>query len=540
MSFPLLFAWRYLFARPAIVLVNVVAAATVAVLLVGATAALTTARQLWLPDGLALLGYGSGAGVGLGLALAIGRLLEGRRGLITGLLLGAGLAIGALLVAHLAGIGSRGMYTSAASTAFEVPEAWFWPIVVGLGLGAGLLVGSAARASLVNARANVINLIASISAFGLGVGAAAVILVLSVFNGFDVVIGAMFGRFNPAVVVTPARGKTFDADSIPLAQIRTFPGVAAAALSLEETAFFEYEDSRAFGTIKGVDSGYAAVSGVDSALIEGEFGLRGPGGRSYGVLGLGLRNKLDVNIGASFEPVQVYAADRDARGALDRPFRSRSVYPGGTFAVQQDYDQKYLFADLTLVRSLLGQPRAASAVELALAPGFREADVADALGVALGPDYIVRDRREQDADLLRIMNVEKWLSYVILTLVLLLVSFNLVGGLWLIVLEKERDVSILRAMGTPARQVRLIFLTVGAMLSALGVALGVGLAWLLYALQVRYDLVQVPEGLVVSAYPIEMRPFDVAVVAGTVLVIGLLASVPAARRAGVVGVGGRI
>ena len=532
MPFPLLFAWRYLFARPAIVLVNVVAAATLAALLVGATLALSAGRALWVADAVALGGYGGGTVLGVIAGVLLARRTSARPG---GLIVACVLAAISLLLAGI-GLYDFGIVGGQPITYDLWPQADAESLALmlagALGFGVGALVGATTTYVFRRARANVINLIASISAFGLGVGAAAVILVLSVFNGFDVVIGAMFGRFNPAVVVTPARGKTFDADSIPLAQIRAFPGVAAAVLALEETAFFEYEDSRAFGTIKGVDSGYAAVSGVDSAIVEGAFDLQGPGGRAYGVLGLGLRNKLNVNIGASFEPVQVYAADRDARGALDRPFRSRAVYPGGTFAVQQDYDQQYLFADLALVRGLLGQPRAASAVELALAPGAREADVADALGAALGPDFVVRDRREQDADLLRIMNVEKWLSYVILTLVLLLVSFNLVGGLWLIVLEKERDVSILRAMGTPARQVRLIFLTVGAMLSGLGVALGVGLALLLYTLQVRYELVQVPEGLVVSAYPIELRPLDVAVVAGTVLVIGLLASVPAARRAG--------
>ena len=530
MPFPLLFAWRYLFARPAIVLVNLVAAAALAALLAGATLALAAARALWLPDGLALAAYGGACVAGIAAAATATRSMSGRWGYAVALvasLVAGGVAAGAAAMAGLWG----GPAEADALALGGSPGGLFWSVALGLGLAAGLAVGTGAAAALADARANVINLIASISAFGLGVGAAAVILVLSVFNGFDVVIAAMFGRFNPAVVVTPARGKTFDADSVPLARIRAFPGVAAAALSLEETAFFEYDDSRAFGTVKGVDSGYAAVSGVDSAIVEGAFALRGGGGRAFGVLGLGLRNKLDVNLGAGFEPIQVYAADREARGALDRPFRVRAVYPAGTFAVQQDYDQRYLFTDLALARSLLGQPRAASAVELALEPGADEAGVADALGAALGPDYLVRDRREQDADLLRIMNLEKWLSYAILTLVLLLVSFNLVGGLWLIVLEKERDVAILRAMGTPPRQVRLIFLTVGALLSALGVGLGVGLAWLLYELQVRYELVRVPEGLVVSAYPIELRPLDVAVVAATVLAIGLAASVPAARRA---------
>ena len=378
---------------------------------------------------------------------------------------------------------------------------------------------------------NVINLITGLSVFGLGVGAAAVILVLSVFNGFEEVIGGMFGRFNPAVKVLPARGKTFRVDSFPLDAVRAVPGVAAASYALEETAFFEYGDSRAFGTLKGVDSAYTLVSGIDSSLIEGTWGTRA-GERPLAVLGIGLRNRLDVNVGGAFEPVEVYAAKRQQRGALDRPFRIRSVYPTATFAIQQEYDQGYLFTDLAVARELLGQPRAASSLELAVAPGADGTAVADAVGDLLGERFRVLDRLEQDAALLRIMNIEKWLSYVILTLVLLLVSFNLVGGLWLIVLEKQRDIGILRAMGTPEGQLRAIFLGVGLLLSGLGALLGLALALGLYYLQVNYGLVRVPEGLIVSAYPIELRAGDVAVVTLTVLAIGLLASVPAARRAG--------
>ena len=377
---------------------------------------------------------------------------------------------------------------------------------------------------------NVINLVTGLAVVGLGVGAAAVLLVLSVFNGFEGVIAEMFSKFNPAIAIAPARGKTFLVDSVPLAAIRSVPGVAHVAAVLEETAFFEYGDSRAFGRVKGVDTGYTRVSDIDEALVEGAFELP-PGERAFGVLGLGLVGKLGVNSVDPFTPVQVYAAKRAAVGALDRPFRVRAIYPVGTFAIQQDYDQQYLFTDLATARALLSLPGAASALEVAVAPGADYAAVADVVGDLLGADYLVRDRREQDADLLRLMNIEKWLSYAILSLVLLLVSFNLVGGLWLIVLEKERDIAILRAMGATDATVRAIFLAVGALLSGLGAALGLALAGFIYTLQVRYGLVPVPPGLVVSAYPIEMRASDVLVVGATVLAIGLVASLPAVRRA---------
>ncbi len=377
---------------------------------------------------------------------------------------------------------------------------------------------------------NVINLITGLSVFGLGVGAAAVILVLSVFNGFEQVINDMFGKFNPAVKVLPARGKTFLVDSLPLALIRGFPGVATSAFYLEETAFFEYGDSQAFGKLRGIDSSYTRVSGVANTVIEGEFATRAQG-RPAAVLGLGLRNKLDVNVGSAFEPLRIYAAKRGQAGALDKPFRVRSVFPVGTFVIQKEYDEQYLFTDLRLAQELLGLPGRVSAVELSLTPNAKFDEVADGLQASLGDAYVVQDRLEQDADILRLMNIEKWLGYATFTLVLLLVSFNLTGGLYLIVLDKQHDVAILRTMGTSTARVRGIFLGVGLLLSSLGAVLGIVLACGLYYLQVNYGLVSVPDGMVVSAYPIELRWRDVALVTVTVLLIGLLASLPASGRA---------
>ena len=345
----------------------------------------------------------------------------------------------------------------------------------------------------------------------------------------------MFGKFNPSIVIKPAKGKTISTNSIPFDQIRDVTGIRQLSLTLEETVFFEYEESRAFGKIKGVDSVFTEVSTLATTLIEGTFATEKQG-RALGILGLGLRNKLGANSGDMFKSVRVYAAKKKTRGAFDQPFRVKEIYPQATFAIQQDYDQQYMFTNLKTVQTLLGSPNAVSTVEVAVEDGVDPTDLADQLQTMLGDRFFVQDRFEQDAELLRLMNIEKWLSYVILTLVLLLVSFNLIGGLWLIVLEKQRDVAILRAMGTQTSDVRRIFLGVGILLSILGAALGVFLALLLYYLQVNFGLVSVPEGLVVSAYPIEMRFWDVCIVVLTVLGIGLLASIPATRRATRIGV----
>ena len=377
---------------------------------------------------------------------------------------------------------------------------------------------------------NVINLVTGLSVAGLGVGAAAVLLVLSVFNGFETVIAGMFNKFNSEVLIIPARGKTIQIDSFPLAELRNFEGVEHVSLVLEETVFFQYKESRAFGRLKGVDSVYEVVSDIDDALVEGQFSLR-DGERSMAIIGLGIRNKLDINIGDIFEPIQVYAARREQSGALDRPFRIRSVYPTATFAIQQDYDQRYVLSNLQLAQEILDAPGQVSGIELRSSPGIDGRVLADRLQDFLGDGLVVQDRYDQDAELMRLMNIEKWMSYAILTLVLFLVSFNLIGGLWLIVLEKQHDVAILRAMGADDAMIWKIFLGLGFLLSAAGLIFGLILALALYYAQIHYGLVRVPEGLVVSAYPIEMRWIDVLVVVLTVFAIGLVASIPASRRA---------
>ena len=529
-TLPLRFAWRYLFARQSVLAVNAAAAIGTVALLLGATVSVVRARQMSsLPDPLVLGAFGAAAVLGFGVYAVIGKLVTRQAGALrTKRLLVAALGLLALGYALYA-LRPWGDYEAGfGESLMEGVPTLLGAAAAGLATSLGVTLLGAYL--LRDSSLNIINLITSISAFGIGVGTAAVILVLSVFNGFEVVIGAMFGKFNAAVKVIPARGKSFAADSIPLANILSQPGITAGAFTLEETAFFEYQGTPAFGKLKGVDSNYTKVSSLASSIIEGSYGMLA-GQRSLGVIGLGLRNKLDVNVGDAFEPIQVYAAKRKQRGPLDKPFNVRSVYPKGTFAIQQDYDQQYLFTNLAAVRALLDRPGAASALELATDGSRTDAELASDLQALLGPDYRVLDRLAQDADLLRLMNIEKWLSYIILSLVLLLVSFNLIGGLWLIVLEKQGDLAILKAMGIQRSQIRNIFLGVGILLTSIGILIGIGLALLLYYLQTTHGLVTVPQGLVVSAYPIELRGSDVLVVILTVFVIGLLASVPAVRRA---------
>jgi len=377
---------------------------------------------------------------------------------------------------------------------------------------------------------NAIHVITGIAVFGIAVGAAALLLVLSVFNGFEDLITGMYNSYNPDLKITAARGKTFHADSTFINAIRNTPGVAVVSSTLEEVAFFEYKQNQDFGSLKGVDSNYLQVSRVDSMVREGRFLLHQQGA-SFAVLGLGMRNKLNVNVEDGFAALAVYMPKRKTASPLEPQFRKRLLYPAGTFVIQQEFDNKYVLTHLDMVRELLGYEHEVSALELKITPGFSISAVQNRLENSLGADFVVKNRYEQEETFMRLMQVEKWLSFAIVSLMMLLVSFNLIGALWMVVLEKQQDIAILKSMGATDTLVRNIFLAEGLLLSLLGAAFGLGLASLVYAAQKTFGIVSLPGNLVIDAYPISMRFGDLPIVTATVLCIGLLASVPPAMRA---------
>lgn len=377
---------------------------------------------------------------------------------------------------------------------------------------------------------NAIHIITGIAVFGVSMGAAALLLVLSVFNGFEDLITGMYNSFNPDLKVVPVQGKSFEADQAVLKRLKDLRGVERVSLSLEEVAFFEYKNSQDFGTLKGVDSNYTKVSRVDSMVREGVYALESEG-RYYAVLGLGMRNKLNVNVDDVFAPLSVYMPKRQETAMLEQQFRKRLIYPAGTFVIQQEFDNKYVITDLELARELLGYEDEVSALEIKLAQGISLAVVQKAVGEIMGPDFEVKNRYQQEETFMRLMQVEKWLSFAIVSLMMLMVSFNLIGALWMIVLEKQPDIAILKSMGATDNLVRDIFLRQGLLLCFIGIGLGILLAAGIYAAQKTYGLVSIPGNLVIDSYPISMRLVDLPVVAATVAGIGLLASLPPAIRA---------
>jgi lipoprotein-releasing system permease protein len=376
---------------------------------------------------------------------------------------------------------------------------------------------------------NAINIITGISVFGITIGSAALILILSVFNGFESLISGYFNAFNPEIKMLPVKGKTFVYTKEMQAKLDAVDGLFAYSKVLEEVVMFRYDDLQDFGVIKGVDGQFNVVNQIDSTLRRGAFKLT-DGSLKYGIVGSGLAGKLNINTDNSFTPIQVYVPKRTSSGPLNNYFIQTNVYPSGIFAVQNETDFKYVVTDLEVVQYLLQQKNTFSAIEIKSSGNVSQ--LKKDLQALFGNEFVFKDRFEQDEVFMKIMNMEKWISYLIVSLTLFLVAFNMIGTLWMIVLDKKKDVSTLKAMGATRYMIRKIFLLEGIFIAVLGLIFGILIALIFYFLQKQYGLIGIPDGFVINAYPIKIELLDFIVVSLTVLLIGFIISLPPAWKAG--------
>jgi len=367
---------------------------------------------------------------------------------------------------------------------------------------------------------NAINIITGISVFGITIGTAALVIVLSVFNGFEDLLTTLFGNFNPDVKVTPVQGKVFTIDSSKVVDIEQLAGVQAVAKSLEEIAFFEYADYQKFGIVKGVDAQFIDVTSIDSSIVEGRYILERRN-VPYAIVGSSIAGNLNINTQDVFEELAIFMAKKKPP-KIGSPFKKLYVRPGGIFKIQQEFDSKYVLTSLDFTQKLLGYKKGEiSALEIKLSPDANTKNVQNEIHQILGADFNIRDRYQQDEAFLKLMNMEKWLFYALFTFMIIIIAFNMIGALWMMVLEKKKDIAILKSMGARNETVRNIFLNQGLFLCLLGVISGFLLAIILYILQKTVGIVTIPQGFVVDTYPVEIRFLDFVKVGLTVLLIGL-------------------
>ncbi len=380
---------------------------------------------------------------------------------------------------------------------------------------------------------NASNIITSISVAGFTIGSMALIIVLSAFNGFEVLVDSLYHSFYPDLRITAKKGKVFEAGAAELKKLRSMENVIFTGEVLEENVLLKYESKQSIATLKGVDEKYLKVSGMDSLVVQGSPFLE-IGEIDYAIAGGGVAYKLSLNPHSEFEHLQVYVPKRGANPQLqpDKAFNRSNIQPGGIFAVEESIDDKYVFVPLRFAREVLDYPTQATAIEMSVHPEADLNKVQQQVKELMGENYYVKNRYEQNEVLYRIMKSEKLAVYLILTFILLIAAFNVTGSLYMLVIEKKADMEVLRSLGASDRLIQRIFLSEGLLVTLTGSVLGIALGFVFCWLQQTYGFVTIggSNTAVVNAYPVQMKPLDFVVVLLTSAVIGFITSYyPAAK-----------
>jgi len=374
---------------------------------------------------------------------------------------------------------------------------------------------------------NAINIISGISVVGVAVATMALVCTLSVFNGFHDLVASLFTAFDPQLRITLTEGSTIQANDARLQQVKKLDCVAVYTPVLEGQAMVVLNGQQHVVTIMGVADNFGKQTHIEDILYgEGSFGLHADV-LEYGVVGLQLAAKMNLNIDFT-EPLQVYAPKRGERVNMANPLSSFNHQelqsPGVVFQVQQSkYDANYIITSLGFAQRLFDYQGRISSAEVKLKKGTSLSQAKKEIKALLGEKFSVQDRYEQQDDVFRIMRIEKLISYLFLTFILLVACFNIIGSLSMLMIEKKHDVQTLRSMGATDRQICHIFMFEGRMISLAGAVVGLLLGLLLCWLQQQYGFITMGESegsFIVEAYPVSVHPWDLVLIFVTVLLVG--------------------
>jgi len=374
---------------------------------------------------------------------------------------------------------------------------------------------------------NAINIISLVSVCGVTLVTTALVIILSVFNGLEEVVVSLYNAFEPDIRIMPAEGKTIDTTTFPKDAVTKIPGVASYCEIIEENALLKYKDKQYIARIKGVDSTFIKMTGVDTMMRRGELLLE-QGENNFAVLGLGVEYYLSASLKDYLNPIEIYVPKRGKKGSLNpaEAFNIKSIFPSGTFSIQMEYDQKYVLVPKRFAANLLDYTNQVSSIELALKPATDLEDTKEELKKILGNSFIVKDRFEQHELFYKILKSEKWAVFLILTFILMIAIFNITGSLMMLILDKKKDITILRNMGAETSLLRRIFINEGMMISLSGAIIGLFLGFVICGVQQYFGIVKL-EGsgsFVIEAYPVKMQITDFIYIFLTVFSIGFIAS----------------
>ncbi|SHF80100.1 lipoprotein-releasing system permease protein [Mariniphaga anaerophila] len=373
---------------------------------------------------------------------------------------------------------------------------------------------------------NIINIISGISVSGIIVGTMALVIVLSVFNGFNSLIGTFFSNFDPDLKITPTHGKMFVASDSRFDKIKNLPGVLHYAEVIEEVALLKYGNQQYPAVVKGVPPNYSSYTNIDTLIVDGIFMLEDEG-IDYAVVGQGVAYNL--GLGLSFvDPIRIFVPQKGKQTSVNlaRSLNYDYIFPSGVFSVLEEIDSKYMIVPYHFAASLFESGNQVSAVELGIDPKANGKKLQNQIQEILGDSFHVKNKYQQHDLIFRTMKSEKWASYLILVFILIVASFNMLGSLSMLIIDKKEDLFILRSMGADSKLIRKIFLFEGWLISVFGAVIGSLLGVFICWLQIRFEIVTLPGAgsFIISAYPVEIVFSDILFILGIVLGIGFVAS----------------
>jgi lipoprotein-releasing system permease protein len=375
---------------------------------------------------------------------------------------------------------------------------------------------------------NIINIISAISVVGVMVGTMALIVVLSVFNGFEDLVNSLYSTFDPDIKITIKEGKTFEANLIDREKIAGLTGVISFTEVIEENALVKHRAEQSIVSLKGVSNDFLVNNPLDSMLVDGDMILKRED-QNYSIMGYLIAYNLGIRLYDPSNPILVYAPKRTKKtlSTLDQSFNTGSLMASAVFSVQQEIDSKYIIVPISFARKILEYGvNEVTAIEVRLGAGIEMDDVQEKISEISGEDFDVKNRFQQQVLLYKIMKSEKWAIFLILTFILIIAAFNTVGSLSMLILDKRKDISVLYSMGASQKQIKRIFQLEGLLVSLSGAILGLLLGFILCWVQIQFGLVRLGDAnaFIVPYYPVKLIFMDFVWIFLTVLIIGVFAA----------------
>lgn len=371
-----------------------------------------------------------------------------------------------------------------------------------------------------------INIVSMISVCGVAVGTMALVCVLSVYNGFQGVIEGLFSNFDPQIRIEASGSKSFNPDK--LAEIKLMPDIECLSYVIEENALLKFKDKQLPVTVKGVEDNYESLTNISAIMVQGEFSLH-EGNFCKAVLGAGLAGNIGSGV-YIVDPIHLYAPKREGNISMirpDRSFNEITAFPSGSFMVRQEkYDNSLVIIPIAQARELFEYETEVTSADIRLKPKASERKFIEKAQAALGSDFEVLDRYAQQKDFYRMMEVEKWITYLILSFILMIAAFNIIGSLSMLIIEKKDDIQTLSHLGLDRRGVFRVFFYDGCLTSLIGVVSGIVIGLVLCWLQYRFEFITMGSGgtYIVNAYPIKVCITDILIIFVTVMGLGCIAS----------------